>query len=85
MTRPFTPRDALRLRQEQAAGTALELETTVLVSQSPLRQAVSSMLRVGASGVRTYVLSLPDGAGGFVQARRRAHAPEADITFIAPA
>lgn len=84
MTRPFAPRDALRLRSQQAAGTALDLEAVVLLGQSPLRQAIAGYLPWGNGGVETLVLDPPDSSGGFVQARRRLSDTEADLTFIVP-
>ncbi len=86
VTRPFTPRDTLRLRNQQDVGTALDLETAVLLGQSPLRQAISGYLPLGNRGVQTLVLDSQDGSTphGFVQARRCLDGTEADLTFIAP-
>jgi len=85
--RPFTPRDALRLRQQQATATCLETETLVLVGGSPLRHAVAGCWPLGQRALQTFVAHGPEGAGidGFVQARRHREGADADLVFIAPA
>jgi len=85
--RPFTPLHLASLRRHQATGAPLELESTVLVGRSPLREAVAGTWPLGDGAVGTWVLA-PAGdlaAGGFVQARRRLSPSEADLVFIAPA
>ncbi len=87
VVRPFTPRDALRLRRQQQTGTCLELESTVLLGGSPLAWAMRSCWPVGDRPLRTYVARFLDGHApdGFAQARTRRRGADADLVFVAPA
>ena len=87
VTRPFSPRDALRLRRLQATGVSLEVEDALLVCKSPLRQAMTNWRPLGNGAIDTLVAPPPEtgATGGFIQSRRRCVPVEADLTYIAPA
>lgn len=86
VTRTFNPRDVGRVIQLQAHGTSLDVESTVLTRRAPLAPALAGWLHWPGGDRWTLVSDGPTvGAPrGFVQARRRGHSAEADVTFIAP-
>jgi hypothetical protein len=82
MIRPFDLRDVSLVAQLENQGTPLYSELALTRGTRPLQSALTGFFSLHNRGDYTFVS--PDSPGGFAQMRRRATAPRAIVTFIAP-
>jgi len=85
---PFGLRHVWLMRELQKASVVLDLESTLMEPETPLRTALRGYFLHSSSGVVTYVLRAPDRAKdlhGFAQARARKSGLVWNIMRMAPA
>jgi len=86
--RPFYLGDALLLQRLRNVSTPLQIERTLLQSNSPVRTALRSCFPWYRHSSFTYVLRQEENGlarEGLIQLRIRPHTHEADVTLLSPA
>ncbi len=85
--RPFALADILLVQRLQGCNTPLAIEHTLTHPHAPLWLALTAPWPWAGVGVATYVIHERNATGrlaGFVQLRKRAARPEADLLHLAP-